>query len=58
MNQAHDTDVQEMLKLVAHETKELQSQSGNRQTPEIRDILFRPLYLNPGLVKTQDMDGQ
>lgn len=50
MKHAHDTDVQEMLKLAARETKELATQYTNeKQTPEIRDILFNPCYLNPGL---------
>lgn len=49
MDRAHDTDVQDMLKLVARAIKQLKSKNEEKQTPEIRDILFNPCYLNPGL---------
>lgn len=49
MEHAHDTDIENLLKLVDVELKDLCSEDGNMQTTSYENRAFKVCYLHPGL---------
>lgn len=49
MEHAHDTDIENLLKMVDAELKDLRSSDGNMQTSSYENRGFKICYLNPGI---------
>ena len=56
MKNAHDTDIREMLDLVAQQMKYYENEFGDKQssTYEVRSF-YKKLFFNPGLFKESEL---
>lgn len=56
MEHAHDTDIENLLKMVDMEMKDLKSDDGNMQTSSFENRGFKTCYLHPGLPTSENIN--